>query len=161
MITLGIRSIYNISNTNQMMSTLGKIREENGTLERSRTYYSIIRTGQLIPYDSAIFLSTDVLPFDTEHEQSASMILLKKRIRVSVNFSIVYQLSQNLHNSLTQLYLIIFDEHHRTDNSTNVKTMIKNTGRIGQLALKSGGDIIYVPDNAFRSADGEMGLVNY
>jgi predicted nucleic acid-binding Zn ribbon protein len=67
-----------------MMNTLSRIREENGTSEKSRTYYSIIRTGQLIPYDSAIFLSTDVLPNDDDHRQSASMILLKKRIRVRI-----------------------------------------------------------------------------
>lgn len=65
------------------MSTLDRVREENATTEESKTYYSIIRTGQLIPYDSAIFLSTDKLPNDTEHQQPASMILLKKRIRVS------------------------------------------------------------------------------
>lgn len=102
----GIRSIYNISNTKAMMTTLNRIREENATSEESRTYYSILRTGymknannfsyskykddikyfilgQLIPYDSAIFLSTDTLPNDPEHQESASMILLKKRIRVS------------------------------------------------------------------------------
>lgn len=86
-----------------MMTTLNRIREENATSEESRTYYSILRTGfqklasenifqfiyqllilgQLIPYDSAIFLSTDTLPNDPEHQESASMILLKKRIRVS------------------------------------------------------------------------------
>lgn len=66
-----------------MMSTLDRVREENSTTKESKTYYSIIRTGQLIPYDSAIFLSTDKLPNDTEHQQPASMILLKKRIRVS------------------------------------------------------------------------------
>lgn len=65
------------------MSTLDRVREENSTSYESKTYYSIIRTGQLIPYDSAIFLSTDKLPNDTEHQQPASMILLKKRIRVS------------------------------------------------------------------------------
>lgn len=65
------------------MSTLDRVREENSTSKESKTYYSIIRTGQLIPYDSAIFLSTDKLPNDTEHQQPASMILLKKRIRVS------------------------------------------------------------------------------
>lgn len=66
-----------------MMATLDRVREENTTVQESETYYSIIRTGQLIPYDSAIFLSTDNLPNNTEHQQQASMILLKKRIRVS------------------------------------------------------------------------------
>lgn len=88
-----------------MMATLDRVREDNETSQESKTYYSIIRTGQLvsgsteitlsipiilkrvsvssqIPYDSAIFLSTDKLPNDTEHIEPASMILLKKRIRV-------------------------------------------------------------------------------
>lgn len=79
----GIKSTYNLTNTKAMMTTLDKVREENITDQESKTYYSIIRTGQLIPFDSAIFLSTDDLPNDTEHQLQASMFLLKKRIRVS------------------------------------------------------------------------------
>lgn len=79
----GIKSTYNLTNTKAMMSTLDKVKEENITNQQSKTYYSIIRTGQLIPFDSAIFLSTDNLPNDTEHQLQASMFLLKKRIRVS------------------------------------------------------------------------------
>jgi hypothetical protein len=80
----GIKSTYNLTNTKAMMTTLEKVREENATDQESKTYYSIIRTGQLIPFDSAIFLSTDELPNDEEHRLQASMFLLKKRIRVSV-----------------------------------------------------------------------------
>lgn len=80
----GIKSTYNLTNTKAMMSTLDKVRDENVTDQESKTYYSIIRTGQLIPFDSAIFLSTDDLPNDTEHQIQASMFLLKKRIRVSI-----------------------------------------------------------------------------
>lgn len=79
----GIKSTYNLTNTKAMMSTLDKVREENVTDQESKTYYSIIRTGQLIPFDSAIFLSTDELPDDIEHQLQASIFLLKKRIRVS------------------------------------------------------------------------------
>jgi hypothetical protein len=78
----GIKSTYNLTNTKAMMQTLDKVKEENVTEQESKTYYSIIRTGQLIPFDSAIFLSTDDLPNDTEHQLQASMFLLKKRIRV-------------------------------------------------------------------------------
>jgi hypothetical protein len=78
----GIKSTYNLTNTKAMMTTLDKVREENVTDQKSKTYYSIIRTGQLIPFDSAIFLTTDDLPNDTEHQYHASMFLLKKRIRV-------------------------------------------------------------------------------
>lgn len=81
-VSSGIKSTYNLTNTKAMIATLDRVREENVTTQESKTYYSIIRTGQLIPYDSAIFLSTDNLPNDTEHQQPASMILLKKRIRV-------------------------------------------------------------------------------
>lgn len=81
----GIKSTYNLTNTKAMMSTLDKVREENVTDQESKTYYSIIRTGQLIPFDSAIFLSTDDLPDDIEHQLQASIFLLKKRIRVSKN----------------------------------------------------------------------------
>ncbi|CRL03039.1 CLUMA_CG016398, isoform A [Clunio marinus] len=132
----GIKSTYNLTNTRAMMSTLDRVREENATQQESKTYYSIIRTGQLIPYDSAIFLSTDNLPNDTEHQQPASMILLKKRIR---------------------LYLVIFDERNHTVNGTST-TVVRQTGFLGQLALRTGGDIIYVPNHAFKR-DGEMGLI--
>lgn len=86
----GIKSTYNLTNTKAMMTTLDKVREENVTDQKSRTYYSILRTGQLIPFDSAIFLSTDDIPNDTEHQYHASMFLLKKRIRVRlINLSLL------------------------------------------------------------------------
>lgn len=133
----GIRSIYNISNTKAMMTSLNRIREENATSEESKTFYSLLRTSQLVPYDSAIFLSTDNLPSDHEHQDAAAMNLLKKRIR---------------------LYLIIFDEK-LFKLSENLSTAVRQTGFLGQLALRTGGDILYVPNNAFRTGDGgEMGL---
>lgn len=155
----GIKSTYNLTNTRAMMATLDRVREENATTQESKTYYSIIRTGQLIPYDSAIFLSTDNLPNDTEHQQPASMILLKKRIRVS------YELHESLRGYIYrfmisfQLYLVIFDDknHVVSGNST---TAVRQTGFLGQLALRTGGDVIYVPNHAFRP-DGEMGLVSW
>ena len=39
-------------------------------------------------------------------------------------------------------------------------TAIRQTGFLGQLALRTGGDIIYVPNHAFTSDGGEMGLVS-
>lgn len=84
----GIKSSYNLTNTKTMNGVLDKIREESNDVE-SKTFYSIIRTAQLIPYDSAIFLSTDSLPKDLEHQQQASMMLLKKRIRVII-LKIIY-----------------------------------------------------------------------
>lgn len=139
------------------MTTLDRVREENSTTKESKTYYSIIRTGQLIPYDSAIFLSTDKLPNDTEHQQPASMILLKKRIRVSLSNSCC--VNSCFKGSLSfQLYLVIFDEKNHLVKG-NSSTVVRQTGFLGQLALRTGGDVIYVPNHAFKP-DGEMGLVS-
>jgi hypothetical protein len=60
----------------------------------------------------------------------------------------------------SQLYLIIFDEKLLAANESNNKyALIKDTGYLGQLALLTGGDIIYVPNYAFQSG-GEMGYVS-
>ncbi|XP_070498306.1 uncharacterized protein [Chironomus tepperi] len=126
----GIKSTYNLTNTKAMMTTLDKVRDENTTDQQSKTYYSIIRTGQLIPFDSAIFISTDDIPNDSEHQLQASMFLLKKRIR---------------------LYLIIFDGRNNTTNETTTTTTVKETGFLGQLAMLTGGDIIYVPNYVFQN----------
>lgn len=56
-----------------------------------------------------------------------------------------------------QLYLAIFDEKNHVVNA-NSTTAVRQTGFLGQLALRTGGDVIYVPNHAFRP-DGEMGLV--
>ncbi|CAO1374836.1 unnamed protein product [Diamesa serratosioi] len=131
----GIKSSYNLTNTKTMNGVLNKIREESNDVE-SKTFYSIIRTAQLIPYDSAIFLSTDLLPKDLEYQQQASMMLLKKRIR---------------------MYLIMFDEKTTIENDT-APTTYRDTGYLGELALRTGGEIVYVPNNAFE-LDGELGLI--
>ena len=60
-----------------------------------------------------------------------------------------------------QLYLIIFDDRNNTTNETGTLTTVKETGFLGQLAMLTGGDIIYVPNYVFQkqSDDGEMGFV--
>jgi hypothetical protein len=49
--------------------------------------------------------------------------------------------------------------------NTTKAVQVRKTGFLGQLALRTGGDILYVPNSAFQSAmdklNGEMGLVNY
>jgi hypothetical protein len=50
--------------------------------------------------------------------------------------------------------LVIFDEKNHVLNETST-TVVRQTGFLGQLALRTGGDIIYVPNYAFRR-DGEM-----
>lgn len=141
------------------MTTLNRIREENATTDESKTYYSILRTGlrkliiffliefhskflllpgQLIPYDSAIFLSTDTLPMDPMHQDSASMILLKKRIRVS-KIRKLFELRLSYSNAFLKcaqkLFLIIFDEE-LFKLSENSSTAVRQTGFLGQLALR-------------------------
>lgn len=55
---------------------------------------------------------------------------------------------------------MIFDDKNHTV-SGNASTAVRQTGFLGQLALRTGGDVIYVPNHAFGS-DGEIGLVrNY
>ena len=81
--TSGVRDAYNLGNTNVLMAAMDSIREDPRIEHISKTYESISKTAQQIPFDSAIFLSTDSIPIDKDHQQVASMILLKKRIRVS------------------------------------------------------------------------------
>ena len=58
-----------------------------------------------------------------------------------------------------QLYLIIFDNKNLSTSTESTHASIKETGFLGQLAMITGGDIIYVPNYAFQS-DGEMGYVS-
>ena len=58
-----------------------------------------------------------------------------------------------------QLYLIIFDNKNLSTSTESAHASIKETGFLGQLAMITGGDIIYVPNYAFQS-DGEMGYVS-
>lgn len=51
----------------------------------------------------------------------------------------------------------MFDDVNHTVNE-NASTAVRQTGFLGNLALRTGGDVIYVPNHAF-GADGEMGLV--
>jgi hypothetical protein len=45
-------------------------------------------------------------------------------------------------------------------SSESTQASIKDTGFLGQLAMITGGDIIYVPNYAFdMQPDGEMGYV--
>lgn len=58
-----------------------------------------------------------------------------------------------------QLYLIIFDKQNLSMSAETTHASMKNTGFLGQLAMITGGDIIYVPNYAFQS-DGDMGYVS-
>lgn len=52
----------------------------------------------------------------------------------------------------------MFDDKDHVVNG-NASTAVRQTGFLGQLALRTGGDVIYVPNHAFRP-DGQMGLVS-
>lgn len=53
----------------------------------------------------------------------------------------------------------MFDEKSNIENDT-APTTYRDTGYLGELALRTGGEIVYVPNNAF-GLDGELGLVNF
>jgi hypothetical protein len=50
----------------------------------------------------------------------------------------------------------MFDESSSIENDP---TDQKITGNLGELALRTGGEIIHVPNHVFE-ADGQLGLVN-
>lgn len=63
---------------------------DNGGGSGGSAFYGILRASELIPYDSAIFVSTDSIPADVNLAQYAGITLLKKRIRVSaVRISVI------------------------------------------------------------------------
>lgn len=51
----------------------------------------------------------------------------------------------------------MFDQKSNIENDT-APTTYRDTGYLGELALRTGGEIVYVPNNAF-GLDGELGLV--
>lgn len=57
--------------------------QESKTPGGGSAFFGIMRASELVPYDSAIFISTDSVPADTDAAQYAAITLLKKRIRVS------------------------------------------------------------------------------
>lgn len=59
------------------------MRESAQTTESGKAFNAILKASELIPYDSAIFLSTDNDPTDFEQFDRAATVLIKKRIRVS------------------------------------------------------------------------------
>lgn len=62
--------------------------------------------------------------------------------------------------SSLQLYLIIFDRQNLSTSAETTHASIKDTGFLGQLAMITGGDIIYVPNYAFQPDGGDMGYVS-
>lgn len=67
-----------------MIAGLESVQESREMLEGGSGFYGILRASELVPYDSAIFISTDKIPQDISLMKNAATILLKKRIRVSI-----------------------------------------------------------------------------
>lgn len=70
------------------------MRESSQTTESGKALNAILKASELIPYDSAIFLSTDNDPTDFEQFDRAATILIKKRIRVS--FECIKNMDKNI-----------------------------------------------------------------
>lgn len=65
-----------------MIAGLDSVQDSRDLNEGGSGFYGIYRASELVPYDSAIFISTDRIPQDINLMKNAANILLKKRIRV-------------------------------------------------------------------------------
>ncbi|XP_055678700.1 uncharacterized protein LOC129787270 [Lutzomyia longipalpis] len=130
----GISVTYNFKNTRTMMAGMESVRESHTPGSEEKAFIGIIRASELIPYDSAIFLTADRVPQNSEFSQEAAIILLKKRIR---------------------LYLIWFGKHGQDDNESPHTI---TGGILGEVALRTGGEIIHITDEAVEP-NGNIGLV--
>ncbi|XP_055699878.1 uncharacterized protein LOC129809273 [Phlebotomus papatasi] len=130
----GISVTYSFKNTRTIMAGIESVRESHQPRSEEKAFIGILRASELIPYDSAIFLSTDRVPQNAEFSQEAAIVLLKKRIR---------------------LYLIWFGKHGQDDNESP-HTVIG--GILGEVALRTGGEIIHITDEAVEP-NGNIGLV--
>lgn len=69
-----------------MLKGLSSLRESTQTVDSGKAFTSILKASGHIPYDSAIFISTDNDPSDSELFDRAATVLIKKRIRVNMKF---------------------------------------------------------------------------
>uniref|UniRef100_A0A6B2EC18 Putative conserved secreted protein n=1 Tax=Phlebotomus kandelakii TaxID=1109342 RepID=A0A6B2EC18_9DIPT len=130
----GISVTYNFKNTRTIMAGIESVRESLQPGSEDKAFIGILRASELIPYDSAIFLSTDKIPQNPEFSQEAAIVLLKKRIR---------------------LYLIWFSKQSQDDNESPHTV---TGGILGEVALRTGGEIIHITDEAVEP-NGNIGLV--
>ncbi|XP_031633171.1 uncharacterized protein LOC116346974 [Contarinia nasturtii] len=128
----GVGVTYSFKNTRTMIAGLDSVQESREMIEGGSGFYGILRASELVPYDSAIFISTDKIPQDLSLMKNAATILLKKRIR---------------------LYLIWFGDQVIEENETSIG------GALGEVALRSGGEILRITEESF--GNGDMGLVTH
>ncbi|XP_053950458.1 uncharacterized protein LOC128858318 isoform X1 [Anastrepha ludens] len=111
----GIPAAYSFNNTRQFLAGLNSIKVHDG----GNSFVGIVHASELVPYDSAVFISTAVIPPHTELVQDAAITLLKKRIR---------------------LYLIWYGERSVSENETQEAV----GGILGEVAIRSGGEVLHL-----------------
>lgn len=113
--TPGIYATYKFNNSRTLVAGLNSIQPSSNTDHEISThtdnvFSTIIRASERIPYDSAIFLFTNSEPVEDEVAQTAAIMLLKKRIRVS---SPLYKFMMNVavlgHAVLFYYYFILLN----------------------------------------------------
>uniref|UniRef100_A0A182MRD8 VWFA domain-containing protein n=1 Tax=Anopheles culicifacies TaxID=139723 RepID=A0A182MRD8_9DIPT len=115
----GISKSITFRNTKTLMEAINLLQPsyDRGGSE----YYSILRTSQEIPYDSAIFLATTKATTDAQLSRMTALTLLKKRIR---------------------LYVIWFGEEI-LDSKQQLDQPMTNQTALHELAHKTGGRVIH------------------
>ncbi|XP_067640005.1 uncharacterized protein [Eurosta solidaginis] len=111
----GIPAAYNFNNTRQFLAGLNSIKVNDG----GNSFVGILHASELVPYDSAVFISTAAIPPHTELVQDAAITLLKKRIR---------------------LYLIWYGGRSLSENETQEAV----GGILGEVAIRSGGEVLHL-----------------
>ncbi|XP_050329238.1 uncharacterized protein LOC126758866 [Bactrocera neohumeralis] len=111
----GIPAAYSFNNTRQFLAGLNSIKVKDG----GNSFVGIVHASELVPYDSAVFISTAAIPPHTELVQDAAITLLKKRIR---------------------LYLIWYGERSASENETQEAV----GGILGEVAIRSGGEVLHL-----------------
>lgn len=84
----GVGVTYSFKNTRTMIAGLESVQESREMIDGGSGFYGIMRACELVPYDSAIFISTDKMPEDVNLVKYAAITLLKKRIRVCYSLQI-------------------------------------------------------------------------
>ncbi|KAM7350597.1 uncharacterized protein ACRADG_009151 isoform 2-T3 [Cochliomyia hominivorax] len=106
---------FYFNNTRQFLTGLNSIKEQNS----GDAFRGISHAAELVPYDSAVFISTAHLAKHTDQVQDSAITLLKKRIR---------------------LYLIWYGERSLSENETQDSV----GGILGEVAIRSGGEILHI-----------------
>ncbi|KAL7741046.1 hypothetical protein ACLKA6_013479 [Drosophila palustris] len=111
----GVPSAFSFNNTREFIAGLNSTKEHEG----GNAFVGVLQAAELVPYDSAIFISTAVIPPHTEIVQDAAITLLKKRIR---------------------LFMLWYGERSASENETEEAV----GGILGEVAIRSGGEIIHI-----------------